>query len=176
MAYFQELIPHWSLTFHSNGLQHHGGLGLSFPKWYDTCIFVEKWLHNSPKSEELRFWSKFWQNFRGLFGAFKTLFWCNQRYIWMPPYGYSRFLTSKTNFENLILQIPYYDPMSSLRYQTIGCNTFPSSVKAHSTDHLSTKEMSSSRLPSIFSCPSPSSACWIWHDMVSWKLSFFFWN
>ena len=124
MAYFQELISHWSLTFHSNGLQYHRGLGLSFPKWYDTCIFVEKWLHNRPKPEELRFWSKFWQNFRGLFGAFKTLFWCNQRYRWMPPYGYSRFLTSKTNFENLILQIPYYDPYSMpycLGLLKVGC-------------------------------------------------------
>ena len=115
MTNFQELIPHWSLTFHSNGLQHHGGHGLSFPKWYDTCIFVEKWPHNSPKSEELRFWSKFWQNFRGLFGALKTLFWCNQRYRWMPPYGYSRFLTSKTNFENLIFPIPYSVPYSDLQ-------------------------------------------------------------
>ena len=112
MAYFQELIPHWSLTFHSNGLQHHGGLGLSFPKWYDTCIFVEKWPHNRPKPGEISFWSKFWQNFRGLFGALKTLFWCNQRYGWMPPYWYSRFLTSKTNLENLIFPIPNSCPLT----------------------------------------------------------------
>ena len=49
MANFQDLIPHWSLTFHSNRLHHHRGLGLSIPKWYDTCIFVKKWLHNRPK-------------------------------------------------------------------------------------------------------------------------------
>ena len=35
---FQELISHWLLTFHSNGLQHHRGLGLSFPKWCNNCI------------------------------------------------------------------------------------------------------------------------------------------
>ena len=27
------------IAFHSNGLQYHSGLGLSFPKWYGTCIF-----------------------------------------------------------------------------------------------------------------------------------------
>ena len=109
------LISHWSLTFHSNGHQHHRGLGLSFPKWYDTCIFIEKWPHNRfllsrSKPGELRFRSKFWQNFRGLFGALKTLFWCKQRYGWMPPYWYSRFLMSKTNLGNLILRIPYSGP------------------------------------------------------------------
>ena len=49
---FQELISHWSLSSHSNGLQYQIGLGLSFPKWYDTCIFVEKWPHNGLKHEE----------------------------------------------------------------------------------------------------------------------------
>ena len=49
---FQELISHWSLSSHSNGLQYQIGLGLSFPKWYDTCIFVEKWPHNGQKPEE----------------------------------------------------------------------------------------------------------------------------
>ena len=48
----------------------------------------------------------FWQNFRGLFEALKTLFWCNKRYRWMPPYGYSRFLTPKTNLENQRFHLP----------------------------------------------------------------------
>ena len=103
---FQELFSHWSMDLSQIGLQYHWGLGVSFPKWYDTCIFVEKWPHNRPKSEELRFWSKFWQNFRGLFEALKTLFWCNKRYRWMPPYGYSRFLTPKTNLENHRFHLP----------------------------------------------------------------------
>ena len=112
MANFQDLIHHWSLTFHSNELQHHRRLDLSFPKWYDTCIFVEKCPHNSLKYEELRFWSKFWQNFKELFGALTTLFWCNQRYRWMPPYGYSRFLTPKTNLENHHFHLPKSDPIN----------------------------------------------------------------
>ena len=128
IANFQELNSHWSLSFESNGLHHHRGLGLSFPKWYDTCIFVEKWLHNRPKPEELRFWSKFWQNFRGLFGALKTLFWCNQRYRWMPPYGYSRFLTSKSNLEIFILQIPNSDPLSIVCLSVYDCHKFLESL------------------------------------------------
>ena len=107
---FQELISHWSLSFHSNGLQYQIGLGLSFPKWYDTCIFVEKWLHNGQKPEEWYFLSKFWQNFRGLFGALKSLFWCNQKHRGVPPYGPFTFLRSKPKSENHRLRIPYSDP------------------------------------------------------------------
>ena len=69
LSKFQELISHWSLSFHSNEFQYQRGLGLSFPKWYDTCIFVKKWLYNWLKPEEWFFWSNFSQNFKGLFGA-----------------------------------------------------------------------------------------------------------
>ena len=115
MAYFQELISHWSLTFHSNGLQHHGGLGLSFPKWYDTCIFVEKWLHNSPKFEVLRFWSKFWQNFSGIFGAFKTLFGATKGIDGCPLMGIEGFwrqkLILRTSFDEYqILTLSRFTP------------------------------------------------------------------
>ena len=110
---FQELISHWSLSSQSNGLQYQLGHGLSFPKWYDTCIFVEKWPHNGQKPEEWYFLSKFWQNFRGLFGALKSLFWCNQKHRGVPPYGNFTFLKSEPKSENLIFQIANSDPYFS---------------------------------------------------------------
>ena len=43
---FQELFSHWSMDLSQIGLQYHWGLGVSFPKWYDTwdisqiCTFL----------------------------------------------------------------------------------------------------------------------------------------
>ena len=49
---FQELFSHWSMDLSQIGLQYHWGLGVSFPKWYDTCISDQKWPHWRPKCEE----------------------------------------------------------------------------------------------------------------------------
>ena len=42
-------------------------------------------------------------HFRRIFGALKSLFWCNQKHRGMPPYGYFTFLKSEPKSENLIL-------------------------------------------------------------------------
>ena len=107
----------------SEGIFLIGGLTKKI-KIFRSWFLIGHWLLNQMNSHTIeglvsafqnlvKIWSKFWQNFRGLFGAFKTLFRCNQRYRWMPPYGYSRFLMSKTNFKNLILRIQNYDPWDS---------------------------------------------------------------
>ena len=49
---FQELFSHWSLGLLQIWLQYHWRHGVSFPKWYDTCILDEIWLHNWPKHLE----------------------------------------------------------------------------------------------------------------------------
>ena len=47
----------------------------------------------------------------GYLGHLKLFFWCNQRYRWLPPYGYLRFFMSKTNLENHHFHFPNPDPI-----------------------------------------------------------------
>ena len=55
------------------------------------------------KPEEWYFWSKFWQNFRGLFGALKSLFLVKPKALSGAPYGISRFWGQNQN-----LRAPVY--------------------------------------------------------------------
>ena len=113
LANFQELISHWLLTFKSKEPSYHRGLGLSFPKWYDTCYSDENLAVYSQITEELHFCQNFGQNFRGLFRALNLKIFLKKKYFWVPLDRYYLFLRSKTNFKKLPVNLNLFVPTLS---------------------------------------------------------------